>query len=167
MIVVGIMAIVLTMGVPLVYQLAKKEPFRKAMSDIEQICMEARRRAILQGAEVKLVFYADGRIEINGGAPTSTASGNSGGGAPAEMAVAQAGGSSAGAVRLSENIGYELLSVDHIDYLDREQMSVSFRPNGTCDEMVLVLLSDKNERTKIWLEVTTALVNFETDPRRF
>jgi prepilin-type N-terminal cleavage/methylation domain-containing protein len=169
MIVVGIMAVVLTMGVPIVYRLVNKEPMRKAISDIVEVCSEARRRAILSGAETKLVFFSDGRIEVTGGgggsagAPASSADeiGNAGG---ANIPTAPGG---AGSVRLADNIAYELLTVDHIDYRDRESMSVSFRPNGTCDEMILILLSDKNERAKIWLEVTTSLSFVETDPNKF
>ncbi len=37
-----------------------------------------------------------------------------------------------------------------------------FFPNGTCDELTLVLRSDRNEYRKISLEVTTALARVET-----
>ena len=166
MIVVGIMAVVLTMGVPIVYRLVNKEPMRKAVSDIVEVCSEARRRAILSGAETKLVFFPDGRIEVTGGghsAPASSADeiGNAG---SANIPTAPGG---AGSVRLPDNIAYELLTVDHIDYRDRDSMSVSFRANGTCDELILILLSDKNERAKIWTEVTTGLASVETDPNKF
>ena len=42
-----------------------------------------------------------------------------------------------------------------------------FYPNGTSDEMSVVLLSDQNERRNIWLEVVTGLPELETDPHRF
>jgi hypothetical protein len=38
---------------------------------------------------------------------------------------------------------------------------VRFFPNGTCDEMTLVLRSDKNEWRTISLEVTTGLASVE------
>ena len=49
MIVVGIMGIVMTMGVPLVYNVFRKAPFTKAITDIVEVCSHARARAILQG----------------------------------------------------------------------------------------------------------------------
>jgi len=49
MIVVGIMIIVMAMGVPLLYQLWHKEGLRKAVSDVEEVCSNARARAIWSG----------------------------------------------------------------------------------------------------------------------
>ncbi len=34
---------------------------------------------------------------------------------------------------------------------------VNFYPNGTCDELTIILRSDQNEWRKLSLEVTTAL----------
>ncbi len=169
MVVVGIMAIVLTMGVPIVYRLVKKEPMRQAVSDIVEICSEARARAILQSAETKLVFRPDGSITIEGGggaAPARPAAQPEGAG-NLDVNTAVVGASNKGSVKLGESITFEMLELDHISYMDQESMSVSFRPNGTCDEMVLILLSEKGERAKIWIEITTGLAFVETNPMKF
>ena len=44
---------------------------------------------------------------------------------------------------------------------------VRFYPNGTCDELTLVLLSERQERRNIWLEVVTGLAFMETDIKEF
>src|SRR5437016_7514558 len=48
MIVVGIMGIVLSMGVPLVYRLRHEAPLRKGVKDVIEVCSYARALAILQ-----------------------------------------------------------------------------------------------------------------------
>ena len=45
--------------------------------------------------------------------------------------------------------------------------SARFFPNGTCDELTLILLSEKGERCEILLEVTTGLADVEWDPNKF
>src|ERR1043166_818219 len=52
MIVVGIMGIVLTMGVPLVYRLRHEAPLRKGVKDVVEVCSYARALAILQSKAV-------------------------------------------------------------------------------------------------------------------
>ena len=53
------------------------------------------------------------------------------------------------------------------DWTEDEEAHVWFYSNGTCDEMSLVLLSDKGERRNIFLEVVTGLAEFEVDPLKF
>ena len=38
-----------------------------------------------------------------------------------------------------------------------------FFPNGTCDELTLILLSDRGEQRAVLLEVTTSLAMVEND----
>jgi len=67
MIVVGIMGIVLTMGVPLVYRINHKEPMRKAITEVIEVCSNARAQAILKGVPIDLVFYPrEKRANISG-----------------------------------------------------------------------------------------------------
>jgi len=45
------------------------------------------------------------------------------------------------------------------EYKDADTAKVRFFPNGTCDEMTLILHSDKGEWMKITLEITTGLTS--------
>src|SRR5438045_9539132 len=59
MIVVGIMGIILTMSVPLVYKVWHRAPMAQALHDVTEVCSNARREAILHGHQVDLVFHGD------------------------------------------------------------------------------------------------------------
>jgi type II secretion system protein H len=162
MVVVGIMGLILTMGIPSIYSLYKKEGMRAAVNDFTEACSNARAQAILHGAPVELVFYPqEKRYNLNGA-----------GGAPAVASPLSAGDAeflgdkppppktgSAGV--FPENITLEMLDINLSEYRESERARVRFFPNGTCDEMTVILRSDKNEWRKIWLEVTTGLASVE------
>ena len=79
MVVVGIMGLILTIGVPFVYKVWHREPMTQAISGVVEVCSNARARSILQGHEVDLVFHPhDGKLEVEGAgggsAPTAGAS---------------------------------------------------------------------------------------------
>ena len=57
MIVVGIMGIALTLGVPIVYKVWHRTPMVQAIRDFTMICGNARSQAILQGRPVDLVLH--------------------------------------------------------------------------------------------------------------
>src|SRR6266550_9093450 len=57
MIVVAIMGVVLTMGVPIVYRMRHEAPLRKAVKEVVEVCSHARARAILQGKATCVVFH--------------------------------------------------------------------------------------------------------------
>ena len=52
-----------------------------------------------------------------------------------------------------------MLDVNLTEYKDKEFARVRFYPNGTSDEMTIVLQSEKGEFIKISLEITTALAS--------
>jgi hypothetical protein len=53
-----------------------------------------------------------------------------------------------------------MLDINLSEYRESELARVRFFPNGTSDEMTLILRSDRNEYRKVWLEVTTGLVDW-------
>ncbi len=171
MIVVSIMGIVMTMGIPLVYNFKHKQPMRKAISDVVQICSNARARAIMQGAVTEVVFYPlDRRLEVTASAAASTRS-DTDSAVPAEAPTPPPSGSGLSA-QLSEDVVIEMLDVNLTEYKDLETARVRFYPNGTCDEMTLILRSlaarsPRDEWAAIWLEVTTGLASVETDRSKF
>ncbi|HWD92178.1 MAG TPA: prepilin-type N-terminal cleavage/methylation domain-containing protein [Verrucomicrobiae bacterium] len=137
MIVVAIMGIILAAGIPSLYGFFHKEGLRKTTGDIVETCQSARSTAILTGSPTDLVFHPrDGTCE--------TASAGGGYGSWAHSAKI-------------ENCTIEMLDVNLQECKDFDTVKVRFFPNGTCDEMTLVLRSNNNEWRKISLEITTAL----------
>lgn len=163
MIVVGIMGIMLTLSVPIVYKIWHRAPINQAISDAIEVLSNARARAILQGKQVDVVFHPkEGRLEVRGAGGTQANKG------PVTAGLAMSVGSGTSA-RFSDRVLIELLDINKLqhDFRDDDEATIRFFPDGTCDELSLVLVSDQNERREITLEITTALASVETDPRRF
>jgi len=158
MIVVGIMGIILTMGVPIVYRAMHKAPMGKALADIVEVCSNARARAILGGHQIDVVFHPrDGRLEV-GGAAVSPSQPPPPLGTPEPLVPPPAAGSGLSA-QLGEGIVIRALGINMVDFTDAETARVRFFPNGTCDEMLMVINSVQNEQRGISLEITTALAS--------
>lgn len=140
MVVVVIFGIVMSMGVPAIYRLFHKESLRQMVADIEEACQRARAGAIMQGAATELQFRPQepnlGLASAGGAAPDRSEPG-------------------------SEGVMLEMLDVNFIECKDSEQARVRFFPNGTSDEMTIVLRSDRNEYRKISLECTTGMTTVE------
>ncbi len=156
MVVIGIMAIVMTMGIPMVYKIWRKEPMRSALSSVEEVCGNARARAILQNTMTEVVFHPkEGRFEVSGAAaaPRSEEAASAG---PSDVAPAPGSGLSG---QLSEHVSIDMLDINLTEYRDREEAHVRFYPNGTCDEMTLILRDDENQQRGVTLEITTGLVS--------
>jgi prepilin-type N-terminal cleavage/methylation domain-containing protein len=153
MVVVAIMAILMTMSVPLVYKATRREALNKTVRNVVEACSHARARAILNGRTTELVFYPrERRCEVISG-PARPSPGPEG---SSETTSPPLEGLSA---TIPESLSIEMLDVNLIEYRDEERARVRFYPNGTCDEFTLILQSDKGEWIKIWLEITTALAN--------
>lgn len=129
MIVVAIMGMILAAGIPSLYHLFHKEGFRKTLADVVEVCDAARRDAILHDKVSEVVFHPqDGTFE---------------------------GGGRSGKI---ENAAIWMLDVNLLEYKDAETARIRFFPNGTSDEMTLILESDKGEWCKLALEITTGMV---------
>lgn len=171
MIVVGIMGIILTMSVPIVWKVWHKPALNKAITDIVEVCSNARARAILQGHEVDLIIHPRAKhFDLSSPGTTTVARPGSpsdpfAAAAPAPMSMSGSGLSA----QLDDSVYIEDLDINKIPggFKDAELARVRFFPNGTSDEMSLFLLSDKGQRCEILLEVTTGLANVEWEVRRF
>jgi hypothetical protein len=159
MIVVGIIAIVMVIGIPALYQAVHPDSMRKAVADVMEACSQARAQAILRGVTTEIrIDPLEGSIEV-GIAPERKSFEND---APSDRASAPAGGgSSFFHARLSRRMSIEMLDVNFQEYKESDEGRVQFHPNGTSDEFTLVLKSDQGEWRKITLEVTTALADIE------
>jgi len=163
MIVVAIMGIVLTMGVPLVYRLWHKEAMRKAVGDVLEVCSNARAQAILQGKQTELVFHPrEKQLQVVGAAGSKAAGESS----VVDTTTPAPTGSGLSA-QIPDEITIEMLDVNLHEFKDADEARIIFYPNGTCDEMTLILRSDRAEWRKIALEVTTSLATVETEVNKF
>jgi prepilin-type N-terminal cleavage/methylation domain-containing protein len=160
MIVVAIIGLIAAMGVPGILQTLRKEGMRKAVSDVRQLLGDARARAILGERSTQVVFHpAEKRLEI-ADAPADAS--------PAPLAKAPANNSEStprspppitqGSVVLPDNVDIAMLDINLLDFGASDVARVRFFPNGTCDELTLVLHSG-DEWEKITLEFSTALAS--------
>lgn len=161
MLVVGLMALIAATAVPSIYQLAKKEGMRRAVSDLKEVCANARAQAIFSGKEVSLVFYPPlRRYGISGGTTIAASPESLSGAAPAAPETAPGTGTTG---IIPADITLEMLDVNLSEYKDSEWTRVRFYPNGTCDEMTVVFRSNQEFR-KLNLEPTTGVL-FQGDLR--
>lgn len=158
MIVVGIMGIVMTMSMPMVFKLWHKAPMIKAVRDVSEVLSRARARAIMQNIVATVTFHPRERTMQVGGAlsPVQPAHAQFDdlGAIPFSPPPAPASGLAA---TLDSSILIEMLDVNLTEYKDADVATVRFFPNGTCDELTLILHSAKGEWYKIALEITTGL----------
>jgi len=167
MIVVGILGIVMTLSIPAFSQLRRKTDLRQAVADVVEVCSTARARAILSGRPVELWIRPQEKLLLVAGAAEEVSPAGAGmqtTAAPAESrSLPRLDDPRSGlSAKLPDSIVLEMVDVNFVEFKDAELARVRFFPNGTCDELTLVLRSDRNEYRKISLEVTTALAQVET-----
>jgi prepilin-type N-terminal cleavage/methylation domain-containing protein len=177
MIVVAIIAIIMTIGVPFMRNaLEGKKGMSGAVKSIQEACSHARAVAIMQQQETELrIRPGAGTFEVGAAsgqsAEHSRLESTDIHGEEWRMQDRKPGGSSGGggsfSTKLPEGIRIEGLGVNGEDWTEDELARVKFYPNGTCDEMSVVLVSDTNERRNVWLEVVTGFAEVESDPYKF
>ena len=157
MIVVAIMGIMLAMGVPSILKAIRREGMRKAVNDVVEVCSRARARAILGGKETEVIFHPlEKRFEVGASGTSTIANGDQA--APvAEQPSRNLPSPTSG--QIPDDITIEMLDVNLLEYNRSESVRVRFFPNGTSDEMTMILSSPKSEWYKITLEVTTGLAD--------
>jgi len=158
MIVVAIIGLIAAMGVPGILQTLRKEGMHKAVSEVHTLLNDARAWAILRGRTTEVVFHpAEKRLEIADApadaspAPLAGASANNSESTPRPpLPIAQE------SVVLPDNVDIAMLDINLLDFGASDVARVRFFPNGTCDELTLILHSG-DEWQKITLEFSTAL----------
>lgn len=164
MIVVGIMAIIMAIAIPSVYQQMHKDSMRQAVADISEACSTARARAILNGVttEVRLRPHDRSISVVEGAAAPSSTGGSSYGFQGDEVVEHRSGGGGIFSAKLSDHIIVEFVGVNLIpDLQELDEVSCLFYPNGTSDEFVVLLRSDQGEVRKITTEVVTGIADVE------
>lgn len=178
MLVVAIIGVALTIGIPAIRRMGTPDPMTQATKDVLDACSNARARAILTGNTMELRIYPQaGRFEVvqapedanlleQNTNPDGTPGGASAQQPPVEGETGTGSASprlppelnQSSSAQLSDRLRIEMCDVNFGEYKDEELARVQFHPNGVCDNFTLVLRSDKNEFKKISLEEVTGLV---------
>jgi prepilin-type N-terminal cleavage/methylation domain-containing protein len=143
MIVVAILGIILGISLPAIHKQRKTAPMTQTVKSLREVSSHARARAIFSGQRVQMVFRPYERtFSLSGGGGASLPKGGAGKEVSGEI---------------HDDVRVEMLDINLMDFRDQELAVVNFHPNGTCDELIIILASpDTRRRTLIW-EVTTGL----------
>jgi len=143
MIVVAILGIVMAISLPSINQVRKHAPMVQTVKALREVCSHARARAIFSGRTTQVVFRPyDRTFAISGGGSGGVSKRSKGSGTSGTF---------------HDRLIVEMLDINLMEFKDQELAIVNFYPNGTCDELTIVLRSDENEWKKLSLEVTTGL----------
>jgi len=157
MIVVAIIGLIAAMGVPSLFQIFRKEGMRKAESDVMDACSEARARAVFSGRTTYFIIYPkQNRWEVSsapGGSQTSLGGSSDNPIPPPPKSSSPWKEAASG--KLPANVQFAMVDINLMDFLGYDQAFVQFHPDGTCEEMTLVLHS-RDEWRKITLEFATS-----------
>ena len=127
MIVVLIIGIIGSIGIPSIVYSVQKHGMYKALSDLEEAANKARETAIYRGQAAEIVVNRENN-SVTGGGLTVT---------------------------FEEGIQITDVNLYGLDYSEDETVTAKFYPNGTADEFGLVLQSDKGEQRGFFIEVVT------------
>ncbi|MGO8764808.1 MAG: prepilin-type N-terminal cleavage/methylation domain-containing protein [Limisphaerales bacterium] len=145
MMVVGIIGLISAMSVPAILSVTHEEPLRKAVNDTVEILTHARAEAILSGQMTEVTFHPLTReVSFVGGKSSAP---------PPRI-----GHASVGSTQYDAGVDIAMLDINLMDFGASPVAYVRFFPNGTCDELTMVLHSGDQWR-KITLEPTTALAS--------
>ena len=133
MIVVALIGLMAAMGLPPMLKTLQKDGIRKAVSDVTTLLGDARATAILKGQPATVSFH------------------------PAENRLDSSIGKS---VALPDGVAMRAIGINLLDFSETEVSNVRFFPNGTCDELTLVLQAGEDLR-KITLEFSTSVATAE------
>jgi len=133
MIVVAIIGLIAAMGIPSMLQMWKKDGMRLAVSDVTDLLGDVRADAILNGKTDYVTFRpGDNKLDSSIGK----------------------------SVTLPDGVAMEGIGINLMDFSETEESRVRFFPNGTCDELKLVLHSGADWRL-IQLDFSTAIASSE------
>lgn len=157
MIVVGIIAIVMTVAIPAFVSAQNKRPMRAATEGLMEACATARAQAVLRGTLVELrIRPQDYTFDVT---PAGQAGNSSGSDARPDPKVGE--GHAVFHVRLPEEIGIEELAINFQLLKEAEAVAVRFHPNGTSDEFTVVLRSLHGELRKVSLDPVTGKATYD------
>lgn len=154
MIVVSIIAIFMTIGVPSLVRSLEKDQLSRAIRDTVEGCKTARDRAILQGVPWEFIVRENGQLNVQT-APREPRPGGTEapGSAGASQSIPNAPYS--GFPRqLGEDVMVQLIDVNFVNHMEAPEARVRFFPNGTADEFTVVYAWREYQRT-VTIDIVT------------
>jgi prepilin-type N-terminal cleavage/methylation domain-containing protein len=150
MIVIAIIMVVTTAGIPMVWRALAKDPLAKAVNDVLEGCKTARDRAILQNRPFDFVIRNRDENDAEVAVEPSKIKDSSGLAFPGSAtATGSEPGSLIGAFprKLGADVAVELLAVNFIDHMGASEARVRFYQNGTSDEFTVAFMRNGVRRT--------------------
>jgi type II secretory pathway pseudopilin PulG len=137
LIVVGIMGLTLTMGVPAFVRALHKEGMRKAQSDLLEACQKARAGAIINAKPQELILKPMERsFEAPGAFPSTI---------------------------LPNGVSFTAIMVNDLPREQDDVVVVRFFPKGTSDDFMMAIHSDQDgSQCTITVDPVTALADIST-----
>ncbi len=167
MVVIGIAAMIMAIGVPTAFRVIRKNILQQAISDITEACSEARAQAVLHGYPAELCIRPQDRtIEVRAQRAPAPATDEPLDAPlmppPPQIETRSAPGASVFHARLADDLILEMVDVNFQELKDAEIARVRFFPNGTTDFFTIVLQWPReNKYRKISLDVITGLADLE------
>jgi prepilin-type N-terminal cleavage/methylation domain-containing protein len=165
MVVIGIMAIIFAIAIPSIYRQLHKDSMRQAVSDVLDACSRARERAILSGTTCNVhIRPRDHTISVSGGGSAKpSAGGNSTYSFEGDQMVEHVAGSGElFSAKISDRITFFFIAVNEDEELQElDEIVFAFLPNGTADQVDIVLRSDQNEARGISVDVITGIASVQ------
>lgn len=150
MIVIAIIMMVITAGVPMMARALNKNQLSKAVNDVLEGCKLARDRAILQNRPYDFVIRAksENEWEMNVEPTKSKDSATGGSTASRSSGAKEPAGLVADFPRpFGRDVAFELIYVNLVDQMGTDETRVRFYENGTADEFTLIMHVQGKRRT--------------------
>jgi prepilin-type N-terminal cleavage/methylation domain-containing protein len=146
MIVVAIIAIVMTAGIPSMMRAMQRDDLARAVHDTIEGGKTARDRAILQGIPYEFVLRENGEMDVRALPPARqrTSMPFQAAGSPGKSEGAPYSGFPR---KLGEDVMIQLVDVNFVNHMQDAEARVRFFPNGTCDEFTVVYAWQGKQRT--------------------
>jgi prepilin-type N-terminal cleavage/methylation domain-containing protein len=151
MIVVAIIAIFMTIGVPSLMRGLEKDDLSRAIRDTIEGCKTARDRAILQGVPWVFIVRENGQMNVQAAPQEALRKGTSPVGSSKAIPASPY---STFPRQLGEDVMIQLIDVNFISQMERPEARVRFFPNGTSDEFTVVYNFQGRQRS-VTIDIVT------------
>ncbi|HEV8544586.1 MAG TPA: prepilin-type N-terminal cleavage/methylation domain-containing protein [Verrucomicrobiae bacterium] len=163
MIVIAIIAIIMSIGVPSMMRGLERNDLTRAIRDTIEGCKVARDRAILQGKPYEFVIRVEGdkaTLDVRA-LPQEQRAPFAAETVDAHIAASQAipAGPYSGFPRqLGDDVIVQMIDVNFVTHMEESEARARFFPNGTCDEFTVVYSWHGKQRS-VMADVVTGLAN--------
>jgi prepilin-type N-terminal cleavage/methylation domain-containing protein len=145
MIVIAIIAIFMTVGIPSMMRALEKDELSRAVHDTIEGCKTARDRAILQGVPWVFIVRENGQLDVQAAPQEDLRKGARSMAASTKNIPASP--YSGFPRKLGEDVMVQEIGVNFISYMQAPEARVRFFPNGTADEFTVVYAFQTRQRS--------------------